>query len=206
MDSNKRMKIGILGGTFNPIHCGHIQIALSALKEYTLDKILIMPSGLSYFKEGTGVLPPEVRCKMVQLAVDGYDKLICDDREQRRQGNSYTCDTIKELDEEYKDNTDFYYIIGADTLLNIHLWKDIKVIFDRCIILVAVRSGAEEEDLLRHKKDLEDNYSANILFLHCPAVDVSSSMIREYRKAGKPIDDLVPPEVEGYIIDNGLYL
>lgn len=198
-------RIGILGGTFNPIHNGHIAIAKKALEEYALEKIHIMPSGISYFKDGTGVLPSEIRGEMTYLAVKDIEGLYYDDREMKRSGNTYTCDTIREISEEYDNNTMIYYIIGADTLLNLHRWKDIEVLFNRCIILVALRDGESKASLKEQQDFLFQRYNACIEYLNISYIDISSSQIRELCQKGHSITEMVPGAVERYITEKDLY-
>ena len=199
------MKTGILGGTFNPIHNGHIAIGLAALEEYRLDRILVMPSGVSYLKEGTGVLGSSIRREMTRLAIEDIDRFVLDDREVRRAGNSYTCDTLNELRDELGPEEEFYYIIGADTLYNIEKWRNIDVIFGECTLLVSVRDDVTLDDLKTKAEELKSLYNARICFLHIDEIDISSSMIRERVHEGSNIDGLVDDKVYKYILDNNLY-
>ncbi len=127
--------IGILGGTFNPIHLGHLIIAEQAYSQFDLDKVLVMPSGISYFKDGQGVLPAKVRLEMTECAVKDNDHLEVSDVEVRRPGNTYTSDTLIELHKEYSDAR-LYFIIGADTLYDLDSWHEPATIFSNCVILV----------------------------------------------------------------------
>ena len=123
-------KIGILGGTFNPIHIGHLLLAEQAYEEYHLDQILFMPSGVSYFKDcQMSILSGKMRSDMVSLAIQGNSHFAMSDMEIKRSGNTYTCDTMLELRQEYSEDTLFYFIIGADTLYSMKKWKDVQIVF-----------------------------------------------------------------------------
>lgn len=197
-------RIGILGGTFNPIHNGHLKLAEAAYREYKLDHVLFMPSGISYLKSGTGVLDSRLRCRMTELAISDIEHFVLDDREVRRPGNSYTCDTIRELTAENPDD-EFFYITGADTLLSINRWKDIDVIFSGCTMLVAWRDDTCMEEMEAAADILRRSYNAHIEYLKAPRYDLSSTDIRNLCREQKSIAGLVPDSVLEYIIGNGLY-
>ncbi len=197
-------RVGILGGTFNPIHNGHIKLAEAAYREYELDFVLFMPSGVSYLKNGTGVLDSSIRCRMTELAIEDTEYFILDDREVKRPGNSYTCDTITELRSENPED-ELFYITGADTLFSIKKWKDIDVIFSGCTMLVAIRDDACIEEMERAADELRSEYGARIEFLKAPRYDLSSTDIRTYCSKHVSITGLVPEGVLEYIISNGLY-
>jgi len=202
---NKHLKIGILGGTFNPIHNGHLAIAKCAYKEFGLDKVLIMPSGISYFKKNTNVLPAAVRSRIAEIAIKGIEYFVLDDRETKREGNSYTCDTIDELIIEYPADTEFYYIIGADTLKSIASWRNPEVIFKHCILLTALRDGETIASLDDVALQLKNDFNADIRYLHIPYYDISSTHIREMAAAHEDFSEYVPPEVCDYIKEKGIY-
>lgn len=203
--NNNILKIGILGGTFNPIHNGHLAIASCALKECSLDKVLVMPSGVSYLKIGSNVLPAAIRREITDLALADYPGLYLDDREIRREGNSYTCDTIRELDSEYPASAEFYFIIGADTLKSIASWKTPDIIFKRCILLTALRDGETAESLSQFSNMLKQRFNADIRYLHIPYYDISSTMLRQMAANGEDFSSFVPYSVYKYIIEKGLY-
>ena len=113
--------VGILGGTFNPVHRKHIELAKAACSQLCLSKVLIIPSGISYFKDGTGVLPGEVRYEMCKLAFGDDPRFVVSDMEIKRPGNSYTCDTLRELISSAPGNT-YYYIVGEDTFFSLETW------------------------------------------------------------------------------------
>lgn len=198
-------KAGILGGTFNPIHVGHLILAEQAYEEFDLDRVLIMPSGLPYLKVGKGVLPPEQRYRMTELAIMDNPHFSISDREVLRDGNTYTSETITELNRDYPD-IHFYFIIGADILFQMDSWKDPDVIFGGCSILASVRDGLRPEDLDRKIEEYEERFDADIRVLRTTNIDISSTMIREHAASGRSLRYYVPDAVREFILDNGLYL
>ena len=199
--------IGILGGTFNPIHNQHLLLAKKAYEQLQPDKILLIPSGISYLKEGTNVLSSDKRYEMCRLAVNDIPYIELSDIELKRKGNSYTCDTLKELSLQYPD-AEFYYIIGADTLFMLENWRNPEYIFSNCILTVASRidrNNYTDEELKQKITYYEKRYDARIRVLEINISDLSSSMIRQAVAKGEDIRSLVPEDVADYIIKNGLY-
>ncbi len=199
------MRTGILGGTFDPIHLGHLITAENALDGAGLDRVILMPTGCSYFKEDQKVTPPQLRYEMTRLAALDNPKLVVSDMETTRPGNSYTADTLRELRERYPGD-ELYYIVGADTLVLMSLWRAPEVIFSLCHVLVETRSEeiagnglSEEIDALRGK------YGADITILPSRNIDISSTEIRGRVRDGRSIHYLVPAAVEEYIQAQGLY-
>ena len=140
-------KIGILGGTFNPIHNGHLLLAEQARCFYGLDQVLFIPSGCSYMKRQEEILPGEIRFQMVQLAIADNPYFCVSDMEIVREGNSYTCETITRLHAQYPED-ELYYIVGADTLFQMEFWKNPEQIFTQCITAASVRQGREDSALM----------------------------------------------------------
>lgn len=196
------MKIGLMGGTFNPIHNGHLHIAESALKECNLDKVIFIPTGVSYMKQG--VVPSFHRYNMTSLAVSEIDNFEISDIEVKRPGYTYTKDTVSELKKNYPNDV-FYYIIGTDTLFMIEKWVNPEYLFDNLTFLVADRGN---DDSIAKANELKKNFNANIEFLQCEFLDISSSFIRKSVTEGQIeiIKDLIPAKVYDYIIENKLYL
>ncbi len=200
-------RLGLLGGTFNPIHNQHLLLGKCALNQLSLDKLLLIPSGISYLKEGTNVLPADIRYAMCALAVKDMEHFEISDIEVRRKGNSYTCDTLRELSAIYKD-TCFYYITGADTLFMMDKWKEPEYIFSHCIIAVAARldeSSYTDAKIKEKMMEYKSRYGARTELIDIPVSDLSSSMIRRAVAAGEDIRSFVPGAVADYIYRNGLY-
>lgn len=196
--------IGIMGGTFNPIHTGHLLLAQAALEEAELSEVMFLPSGISYLKAEEQVLSGERRLEMTKLAVEDNPAFTVSDMEIRRKGNTYTCDTLRQLRQEAPQNT-FYFILGADCLFGMENWYRPQEIFDSCRILAAVRDTVGEEALRIQADRLRERFGADIRLLHLPRVDISSTDIRERVEKGKSIRYMVPEKVRAYILDNNLY-
>lgn len=199
-----KKKIGILGGTFNPIHIGHLILAENAYDTFQLEKVLIMPSGISYLKDPAEVLPAKQRIQMVQLAIGNNKHLELSTIETDRPGNSYTYETLMRLQDENPD-CEYYFIIGADSLFNIEQWMEPQIIFDNCILIVAPRYHMTDEALLEQKNRLERLYQARVHLMNTPNIDISSNMIRERIAERKTICYYVPKDVETYIYKKKIY-
>lgn len=197
-------RIGILGGTFNPIHTGHLILAENARSLYQLDMVLIMPNGVAYFKKDMKIADVNDRIDMIKLAIDSNDYFILDDRETKRPGNSYTCDTINELLNDYKGDK-LFYIIGADTVYNIDKWKNPEVIFDNCTILVSTRNNIDKVSLISQIDSLKERFNCDIELMNVNDIEISSTDIRDRISKSISIKYLVPDSVEKYIIEKGVY-
>lgn len=197
-------KIGILGGTFNPIHNGHLMLAKTAYKELCLDEVIFISSGISYFKKDILMPSKEDRYEMTCLAVKDIPYFVSSDIEVKRQGNSYTFETILELKEIFAD-AEFFYIIGADTIYNMEKWKCPEVIFNNCNIVCAVRDDIDLAQLDLKKKEIENKYKTSVIILNFNKINISSSEIRFLLSKNKDVSDLVPGNVLKYIAENKLY-
>lgn len=196
-------KVGIMGGTFNPIHIGHMILAETAGSQYGLDTILFIPSGCPYMKKGVPVLPGEIRAEMVSLAIRDNSRFSLSRIEIERGGNTYTCDTLRTLKKENPD-TEYYFILGADSLLAIESWKNPEEIFASCTLLTAVRDETDRE-LEAAEKRLSEKYYAKTGRLLCKNMDISSTDIRKFIKNGQSVRYLVPDAVIQYIEQHKLY-
>ena len=199
-------KIGILGGTFNPIHLGHLKLAETAYKELNLDKILIMPTGVSYLKSADIVKSKDIRADMVKLAINDYPYFEFSDIELKREGNTYTYETLSYLKKQ-NPLVDYYYIIGADTLFSIENWKKPDEIFNKCIICVMNRDGSNCEALQKQIEKLSCLFDAKIVILNCPEINISSSNIRKLFIENNIADakNMLPKDVFNYIVSNKIY-
>lgn len=203
-------KIGILGGTFDPIHNGHLMIAEAAMKEYGLSEIYLIPTGISYMKKD--VTDSYFRYEMTKLAATETEGFVVSDIEIKREGNTYTCDTIQFFKDTYP-NAQIYFIFGTDSLFSIEKWRNSQYIFDNCSLLCATRieDDTEEGTEFAEKekaRELREQYNADISFIHCSPMDVSSTAIRKYRKSHTNIcpDFLpIPYKVADYIYRHDLY-
>ncbi len=197
-------KIGIMGGTFNPIHMGHLIIAEKAREQAALDKILFMPSGIPYMKDCRQVLPGEIRTRMTELAIRSNPFFSVSTMEVDRKGRTYTYETLETLREQNPD-AEYYFILGADSLWKIEAWKHPERIFAACRILAALREEKSTEDMERQARHLKETYNADIWLLQTGHMEISSSVIRNLCKENKSIRYLVPEAVYEYIIQNKLY-
>lgn len=197
-------KVGILGGTFNPIHMAHLIIAEIAREEAGLDDILFIPSGCSYLKDASDILPAKDRIHMTGLAIEDNSHFALSTVEIDRGGNSYTCDTLEELKRRYPDQ-EFYLILGADNLFTMEDWKDPEVIFRDAKILAAVRGSKKRADMEEKIAELKEKYDADITLLHVNHMDISSSMIREKIAQGRSVRYMLPEKVREYIMKNHFY-
>lgn len=196
-------RIGIMGGTFDPIHIGHLIMAESACMALALEKVIFMPSGNPPHKAGRTITDFAIRSDMVKLSIDNNKNFVYSDFETRREGYVYTSDTLKLLKEQYPDIT-FYFIVGADSLLKIENWHEPENVFKRCRLVVADRDDQEDKVKARIRY-LEEKYHADIVYLRSPLVDISSTLIRERVCKGQSVKYLVTTEVEEYIVAHGLY-
>ncbi len=197
------MRIGISGGTFDPIHIGHLIIAEGVRVLFSLDKILFIPAGIPPHKDARSISSAFHRLKMVEKAIEGNSYFEVSDVEVKRTGLTYTIDTLRELYQP-KGNK-FYYIIGADTLFNILSWKNVEEIFKICAFVVVFRPSYAKEKVLEQIQWLKKNFTIEIESVDLPQVDVSSSYIRESFKEDKMIKYFIPKSVEEYMIANKLY-
>lgn len=198
-------EIGIMGGTFDPIHNGHLLLGKQAYEEYGLDEVWFMPSGKPPHKSDHRVTEVGERCDMVRLAIAEYPYFVFSDFEVKRSGNTYTAQTLRLLNEAYPQHH-FYFIIGADSLYEIEKWYHPQEVMEQTTLLVA---GREYEGAPRTLEDQVDylcsKYRASIRLLHCDEVDISSAQLREMEGRGRRLYKYVPKPVEQYIMARGLY-
>lgn len=200
-----RRRIGISGGTFDPVHYGHLVIAEEAREAFRLEKILFIPSGNPPHKAGRDVTPARHRYEMVRRAVRDNPYFEVSGIEINREGSSYTMDTLRELRGVYGENTDFYFIIGADIIPELTTWKYFEQVFGMCEFIAALRPGYNKDALIKEVEYLENNYRARIHIFGSLLIGVSSTMVRERVRKGRTIKYLVPGSVEEYIREKGLY-
>lgn len=193
-----------MGGTFNPVHVGHLMIAEKAREQFQLDEVLFIPSGVPYLKNLDEVLPGKVRLEMTRLAIEENPFFTISSIETEKESNTYTYETLEILHDK-NPNTQYYFVLGADSLYAIENWKHPERIFADCQILAAVRDDKETTDLEAQASRLKEKYNAEIYLLQTGRIDLSSSMIRRLVKEGKSIRYLVPDPVYDYIIKNKLY-
>ncbi len=198
-------KIGIMGGTFDPIHLGHLVIAEFARNLFALDQVIFVPTNLPPHKGCISVANSEHRYNMVQLAIRNNDVFTISRIEVDRKGPSYTIDTLRAI-KETDGEAELFFIIGADAVAEIMTWKNVAGVMQICNFLAANRPGYKEEELLKKLNGFPPEYRQRITTFEIPALDLSSTEIRMLVKKGLPIKYLVPEQVEKYIIEHHLYL
>jgi nicotinate-nucleotide adenylyltransferase len=197
-------KIGIMGGTFDPIHNGHLRIGRQAYEEYGLKEIWYIPSGHPPHKNGRNVTEPAMRLAMTELAVKDHEGFICSDFEVSRKGYTYTSQTLRLLHQEYPEHS-FYFIIGADSLYEIENWYEPDQVLSQAVILAAKREHKEADHIDKQIAYLASKYGVVIRTLHCGEMDISSTKLRRMIAGGQSIADYVPQEVIEYIRTHSLY-
>lgn len=198
-------KIGIMGGTFDPVHNGHLLLARQACDEYGLDRVWFMPSGQPPHKKDKHITSAKHRCAMVRLAIRGEAAFEFSDFEVLREGNTYTAETIRLLKQTFPEHG-FYYLIGADSLYEIESWYHAEEVLASIPFLAAARAYDKEHRMLEEQAAyLEGRYGARIQILHCPQTDISSEEIRRALREGCPVRGEVPEAVGRYIDLHRLY-
>ena len=200
----QKSKVGIMGGTFNPVHNGHLLLAEQAREYCNLDEILFMPSGNSYMKEQGEIPDGDTRISMTALAIEDNPYFALSTIEVERKGPTYTCETLAELKKLHPE-TEYYFIVGADNLFSIETWWKPEEILAGCTLIVAARGDKEESAIINKAAELKEKYKARILLLPERRFDVSSTEIREKIKRGESVRYLLPDKVITYIEKNRLY-
>jgi nicotinate-nucleotide adenylyltransferase len=194
------MKIGILGGTFDPPHYGHLRVAEAAIESLQLDEIILLPASTNPFKQGRRATPAKQRLEMTQLLTKHHPKIAISDMEMTRGGVSYTVDTLGELQMVHPG--EYWFILGADSLKSFPDWKNPHRILRLCRLAAAVRPPATKEEMLR---GFPSEFIDKLDWLEIEPTDISSTQIREKIVKGHSIDRLTTPEVVDYIKKNKLY-
>ena len=195
-------EIGLMGGSFNPIHCGHVALARAALESGRVERVLFLPTGNPPHKK-EGLADKFDRLRMVELAVEHEAGMAVCREEIDRDGVIYTVDTLAALKRKMPDCT-LTYLIGADTLRALGTWRRVETVIERCKFLVMMREGETREEVIR-LAGLWTQRGAQIDFLDARKMDISSTQIREPIQKGLPFERLVPQAVADYIHEHGLY-
>ena len=197
-------RIGILGGTFDPVHNGHLLLGEQAYREYGLDEIWFMPSKNPPHKSSRDIVSEDLRSDMIRLAIQGAPQYIFSDFELRHEGTTYTAETLKRLQQEYPADR-FYFLMGGDSFFQLETWYHPEQIMKLTTILAFSRNGETDRQMQARADELAHRYEANIRLLSMEEMPVSSSLIRDRVQNGQPVGALVPPAVEEYIRTNHLY-
>lgn len=204
-EAGKALKLAVMGGTFDPIHYGHLVAAEAVRAEFELDKVLFIPAGKPAHKLDKKVTCPEHRFAMTSLATESNPYFEASRIEIDRVGITYTIDTIKDLKARYMNKCDIYFITGADALLDILSWKNVEELFGLCSFVAATRPGFDYSEIKGQLDDIERRFNKKIRYIEVPSLAISSSDIRDRVKCGKPIKYLLPESTEAYIKRNSLY-
>ncbi len=200
------VRLGIIGGTFDPIHLGHLGIAEAARSKFALDRVIFVPAAAPPHKGGRSIAPAADRLAMISLAIAGKPYFAASDIEMRREGPSYTIDTLDEFSALNPD-AKIFFIVGADSLLELHQWHHAKELASRYDFIIVGRPGSplpSAEQLAAHfGQKAAEKLCSGILTVE--PYDVSATEIRRRVAEGKNLSRLVTDEVAGYIIDKGLY-
>ncbi|HCI74028.1 MAG TPA: nicotinate-nicotinamide nucleotide adenylyltransferase [Lachnospiraceae bacterium] len=202
--NTSRRRVGIMGGTFDPIHIGHLILGESAWQQFSLEKVLFMPSGNPPHKKGREGATNEQRVEMVRLAIASNPHFVLSLEEMHEKGYVYTKETLRRLRAQHPD-TDYYFILGADSLLTFDKWNGPQEICDQCILAAAVRDSMDPESFDQAILHLKDRFHADIRKLASPNLDISSHNIRSWIQEGRSIRYYVPDPVLEYILDKGIY-
>lgn len=197
-------KIGIFGGSFDPIHNGHLAIAKTAYQDFSLDAVWFIPAGHSPNKNEAHMTPAEVRFEMTSLALSDEPYFHASDFEIKAEGTSYTYLTLSRL-KEMHPHTAFYFIMGADSLDYFEKWRNPDIICQKAKILVAVREELGQSEIIEKIESIKQLFHAEIYPLSCPKVDISSSEIRHRLEKKQPVAEMLPNKVLEYINKNDLY-
>ena len=204
----KRVRTGIMGGTFDPPHFGHLLIAEAARDAMGLDSVILMPSGRSYFKDSQirKVSDKYDRLEMTRIAAMTNPCFTVSDMEVLREGRTYTAETLQILTRDHPD-TDYFFIVGADTVVSMRTWYNPEEIFSRCTILAAVREDSVKPEALTEEiRALERDFGARIRLLDVPNVGFSSTDIKNRLEEGRSVRYMLPEGVISYIRSKGLYV
>ena len=200
----RRRRIGILGGTFNPIHLGHLLIGQASLEELGLDRVKFIPSATPPHKAVDKLAGERDRVRMIALAIRGNVRFEVDDIEIERGGKSYSVDTLTEL-RRRAPGTDFYFIIGADSLRELHLWREVQRLVTLCTFVTVTRPGFEPKPVIDPRLDAATRRRLRQHVLRGHACDIASREIRARVASGRSIRYLVPDAVHAYIRRRRLY-
>lgn len=200
-----RRKVGIMGGTFDPIHIGHLILGEKAYEQFQLEEVLFMPAGNPpHKKKRPGRATDEERVEMVRRAISFNPHFRLSLDEMNEDGYTYTYRTLEKLNNEYPD-TDYYFIIGADSLFNFDTWMKPERICNACKIVVATRNHTAQVELEEKIRYLKEMFGGEFHILNTLNMDVSSHMIRQWIQENKSIRYYVPDEVSTYIYEQNMY-
>ena len=198
-------KIGIFGGTFDPVHLGHINLALDAKLQAGLDKVIFIPAKLQPFKLDKNVTAGKDRLAMLREAVSDISGLEVSSYELDAEGISYTYLTMRAMKKAFGDDAKLYFIMGTDSFLKLEKWKNSRELLETCSYIIGTRPGYKHEELELCIERICRDYNTEVRNIDNVQLDISSTEIRRRIDKGISCGDLIPDKVERYIKDNGLY-
>lgn len=198
------MRVGIYGGTFSPVHNGHVAAAKAFMEQMWLDILYIIPTGVTPHKTMKGDATAADRLEMCRLAFEGVEGVIVSDLEMRREGKSYTVDTLRQL---YDPDGRLFLLMGTDMLLTLDRWREPEEIFRLCypVYIRREEDGALDAAIVEKIKTYQEKYGKVVRRIVAPAIEISSTDVRAAVAEGFPIEGAVPSSVAAYIRDRGLY-
>jgi nicotinate-nucleotide adenylyltransferase len=207
MDAGRegKVKIGVLGGTFDPVHVGHIQMAEKARQVLDLAEVIFVPAGRPIGKSGSDITPAGQRIEMLRLALIGKPHFKISYMEIERPGPSYTVDTLDAIRKRYGGKADLYFILGSDSLARLPEWREPERIVAMCHLVAVPRPGYPRPDVKTLEKSIP-GIAPKLVFLNKPDLDISATIIRDKVIGHQAIDQLVPGLVAQYINKHRLYM
>lgn len=201
-----KKRIGVMGGSFDPFHSGHLIIAQDAIEQLNLSEVVFVPAAVPPHKQEKEQVRADQRFEMVQRALKDVSNCSVSDAELQRGGVSYTCDTMQALLAEWSE-AHLFMIIGSDTLVDLHNWYRIDDLLELCDVATFLRPGEDDLGTIRSKIELNNLQKEKLMstVFHAHLIEISSTEIRNRVADGRSIRAMVPPEVEHYIYENGLY-
>jgi len=206
-NERNRERVGILGGTFDPIHLGHLEIANAAREQHRLDRVIFVAARRQPMKPSDPVAAGEQRLAMVELAIAGRPGFSASDCELKRPGTSFTIDTVREHRAKLGSSAELFFILGSDSVRDLPNWRDLDELAGLCTLVVAARPGwpLDALDVLEARLTPEQAGAIKAAVVRCTANTASASEVRRRVAQGEPIAGLVSPAVAGYIAQNKLY-
>jgi len=198
-------KIGILGGTFDPVHNGHISLAEDAIREANLDEVVMIPARIQPFKQERKTASGEDRFNMLALAAGDNDHITVSRYELLQEGVSYTYLTLRHMQEFFGEDTTLYFITGTDSFLKIDTWRNAPELLSKYAYIIGTRPGYRQDELHDIVERITEKYGTVVINMSKTEPDISATQIRVMLAEGKSVDDLVPPAVARYIREHGLY-
>ena len=197
-------RIGILGGTFDPIHNAHLLLGESAREQFNLDRVIFIPNNLAHLPNRTEITPGDVRYQMVKMAISDNPYFTCSRIEIDKPEGTYTYNTIQELKVMYPGD-ELYLILGGDSIIGIDTWYRAKDLLTSCTILAAVREDDDLAALDKKRNELKKIYNADIRLLKFNRIDISATEIRQRIRSGRSVRYMLPDEVIEFLCIKGLY-